>query len=131
VSYKLDPKQLEKILNKSCEERYDYFLNKVADWGEVWILVNDNQEFLKLFSEEDKSEYVPVWPHADFARAYASDSDEPLKAKKISLQVFFERWVPGLEDDGFSVSVFPNLEQTVWIMEPEDLQLDIEEALSR
>jgi hypothetical protein len=123
--------QFETALNLKCDARYDYFLKKVADWGELWILVNEDQQFLKLFSEEDQIEYVPVWPHADFASDYAKNTDDTLLAKKISLEVFFDRWIPGLQRDELQLSVFPNADDTVWIIDIEDFQEDLEAALSR
>ena len=127
----MNQKQLDSALNLSCEERYDYFLNKVASWEEVWILVNDGEEFLKLFSEEDKLEYVPIWPHPDLASEYANNAGETLFAKKITLTVFFDRWIPGLERDNLMLSVFPSTDSTVWIMEPSELLADLEEEFSQ
>jgi len=131
LSYKLNAKQVDNIFKLSCEERYDYFLNKLADWQELWILVNEDKQFLKIFSEEDALEYVPVWPHPDFAVAYVGDSGEPLTPKRILLSDFFDRWVSGLQRDELEVGVFPSLDKTVWMTAPSELQEDLEDLLSQ
>lgn len=130
MSYKMNDHQFNKAIGLTCAERFTYCLDKIADWGELWILVNDDEHFLKLISEESQQEYVPIWPHAKLAEHYAIDSDTPLSAKKISLETFFERWIPGLAEDGYSVSVFPGAEDAAWIMEIEDFQEELELVLS-
>lgn len=122
----MNKSDLNEVFKLGCEDRYEYFLDGVIDSGEIWILVNDKQEFLKLFSEDHELEYLPIWPHEDFAREYGQDSDEVLTPKKITVADFFSRWVPGLQGDFLQVSVFPNFDETVWIMEPEDLQADLQ-----
>ena len=44
---------LTQYLEMDGEERYDYFLDAVAEEREVWILVNADNHFLKIVSEED------------------------------------------------------------------------------
>lgn len=131
MSYKLNEKQLKRVLQLGCEERYEYFLKKVTKWEEIWILVDSNKGFLKICSEEDDLEYIPVWPHPDYAREYASDSDEVLKPKSISLSEFIEKWVPGLDEDALNVGIFPNQDLTVWVIEPFELSEEIEGELSK
>ncbi len=126
MSYKLDPKQRERIQKLPCDQRYDYFLKKVTDWGELWILINDERQFLKLYSEDDDIEYLPIWPHADFAADYAEKDGEQLQPEKLDLDTFFERWIPGLKGDNLCVNIFPTLDQTVLIMKPSELAEDIE-----
>lgn len=130
MTYSLSEKQVENILQFNCEQRYDYFLNKVADWGELWILVNDDQLFLKLYSEDDDLDYVPVWPHQRFAESYAANLDEPLQPRKLELDTFFERWLPGLSRDGLSINIFPVQDENVLIVTPAEFREDLEARLA-
>ncbi|WP_228152561.1 MULTISPECIES: DUF2750 domain-containing protein [Marinobacter] len=111
------------------EERYDYFLDAVIEEREVWILVNADNRFLKIVSDEDRVAYLPVWPGEQFAIEYAKGTDE-LAPKAISLPDFFNKWVPGLTRDGLEVGVFPGAESEVWITAPEELKRDLQEGLS-
>ncbi len=125
----MNPDTLESILNFSCEERYDYFLSKVGEEKEVWILVNENSQFLKIYAEEEKFEYLPVWPEQDFAIEYNKGTKE-LFPKSISLPELFKKWIPGLKKDGLEIGVFPGLDADVWITEPSELQSDLQDELS-
>lgn len=130
MTYTVSEKQLENILQLGCETRYDYFLNKVADWGELWILVNAEQQFLKLYAEDEDLEYVPVWPHEIFAQHYASNLEEPLQPRKLDLETFFERWLPGLTRDGLSIDIFPVQDDNVLLVTPAEFRDDLEARLA-
>ncbi|WP_323844966.1 DUF2750 domain-containing protein [Microbulbifer magnicolonia] len=126
----MNNEDLEAILGLSTEERFEYFLDLVGEEREVWILVNSQEHFLKLHSEEDDFEYLPVWPAADFAAAYAG-GDTDLKPRGIPLPQFLKKWLPGLDKDGIEVGVFPGADKSVWITEPAELEQDLRDELSR
>ncbi|MEX2473925.1 DUF2750 domain-containing protein [Marinobacter sp.] len=121
--------ELAAVLELDGEERYDYFLSQVGEEREVWILVNNENRFLKISSEDGEVEYLPVWPSADFATDYAK-GDSTLSPRSLSLPDFFRKWVPGLTNDGLEVGVFPGLDKTLWITEPEELKRDLQDELS-
>lgn len=125
----MSPDELESVLEMSCEERYDIFLSMVGDERDIWILINEENRFLKIFSDDEKIDYLPVWPSADFAKNYAQGSPE-LSPKVLSLPEFFKKWIPGLKKDGIDIGVLPGKDGTVWITEPAELEKDIQEELS-
>lgn len=112
------------------EERYEFFLDVVAQEREIWILVNDQQEFLKKASDDSGDEVLPVWPDEALALDYSKATEQTLAPKSISLPDFFMKWVPGLESDNLSVGVFPGPEEDVWVMTPAELKSDLQDALS-
>lgn len=122
-----DPEYFQTL---SSEERYDLFLSMVAEEREIWILLNGNEEFLKIYSQDHDIEYLPVWPSADSTEAYNNDTTEKLCPKSISLPHFLAKWVAGLKNDNLKVGVFPNAGEEVWIMEPEELKSDIQDEIS-
>ncbi|WP_166267219.1 DUF2750 domain-containing protein [Marinobacter caseinilyticus] len=117
------------VLGWSGEERFDYFLSQVVEGREFWILVNAENRFLKIVSEDGDIEYLPVWPNSDFAVDYAKGSDG-LVPKSISLPEFFKKWIPGLSKDGLDIGVFPGSDKTIWIMAPSELKNDLQDELS-
>ena len=120
---------LTQVLEMDGEERYDYFLDRVVEEREIWILVNADNQFLKIVSEEDGVGYLPVWPGEDFAADYAKGEDG-LSPKAISLPDFFRKWVPGLSKDGLEVGVFPGADRELWITGPDELKGDLQEVMS-
>lgn len=120
--------QLASVLELSGEERYDYFLSEVLEDREIWILINSENRFLSIVSDDGLA-HLPVWPSSDFAVEYARGSDD-LTPKSLSLPDFFRKWVPGLSKDGLQVGVFPGADQTVWITEADELKKDLQAELS-
>ncbi|UZE96223.1 DUF2750 domain-containing protein [Alkalimarinus alittae] len=121
--------ELKSILELDCEERYDFFLSAVGEEKEVWILINSDKQFLKIYAEDDGFEYLPVWPNSEFATEYAKNAKE-LTPKSISLPEFFEKWVPGLMKDSIEIGVIPGLDSDIWVTPPTELQKDLQEELS-
>ena len=127
----MSSEELNAVLDLDCEARYEFFLDLVGEEREVWILVNSDEHFLKLHSEDQGGfEYLPLWPSSAFAEAYAS-AETDLKSRGIPLPQFLNRWLPGLEKDGIEVGVFPGSDNSVWITDPADLEQDLRDELSR
>ncbi|MFL0800251.1 MAG: DUF2750 domain-containing protein [Agarilytica sp.] len=126
----MNDNSFEDIVKLGCEERYEIFLDMVAEERDIWILVNEDKQFLKIYAEDDDSEFLPVWPHSDFTSVYSKGSPEKLTPKCVSVPEFFTKWVPGLEGDELKVGVFPNSGIDVWVMEPSELKSDLQEAFS-
>jgi len=120
---------LAQILEMDGEERYDYFLDAVVEEREIWILVNADNQFLKIVSDEDGVAYLPVWPGSEFAADYAKDSGD-LSPKAVSLPDFFRKWVAGLSRDGLDVGVFPGGQGELWITSPDELKRDLQELMA-
>jgi hypothetical protein len=119
----------------NAEERYELFLSSVSDSREIWILVNGNKEFLKIYSQEDEREYVPLWPDHDAAQVYASEKAttdaEALQPKVLSLPEFYQRWVPGLTGDEIDVGVYPGNDGYVWQCSAQELKQDLDDVMSQ
>lgn len=122
--------EFEQINKLIGGERYECFLDIAAEEREIWILLNESGEFLKVYSEDNDIEFLPVWPDQLFAQAYSEAGSEKLKAESVSLPQFLSKWVPGLEGDGIDVGVFPGNGSDIWIMTPAELKSDLQEALS-
>ncbi|WP_299591715.1 DUF2750 domain-containing protein [uncultured Microbulbifer sp.] len=127
----MNAEELQAIIDLDCEARYEYFLDVTGEEREIWILINSDEHFLKLHSEDQGGfEYLPVWPTTEFAEAYAAN-DSDLQPKNIPLPQFLNRWLPGLKKDGIEIGVFPGSDKSIWITEATDLEQDLREELNR
>ena len=105
MTYKLNEKQYAAISKQSDDKRFDYFLRKVSDFEEIWSLHSDDG-WVEL-SDEDGQICLPVWPHPDFAAAWAVDDWADCSPKMIKLDVWLERWTEGLLKDNTELVIFP------------------------
>ncbi len=122
----MNASELDALLKLSCEERYEYFIALVSEERNLWILVNEHNEFLKIHAEEEGFEYLPVWPSEALALRYAGPSSG-LKPKSLSLPEFFKKWVPGLSRDQIDMGILPGLDGTVWVNTAEEFKRDIQD----
>lgn len=130
MSYRMHPKQLENIFALDSKDRFIHFIGKVCDWEELCVLSNENGLFLTISPEGDDIEYMPVWPHKEFAYAFRKNEYEEFEPNIISLKSFMDKWLDDLDSDGIKVGVLPNLETTVWIIDPSDLKKELKIELS-
>ena len=125
----MHPKQLENVFALTSKQRYEHFILKVCDWEELWILKDNNKNFL-IITPQENIEYLPVWPHADYASAF-HEIYPSFKPSRIELSAFLEKWLPNLNNDDLKVGVLPNLGTTVWIINPLDLKKELENELQQ
>ena len=117
-------KHFEDLLNQRAPERYAYFIRQVADWEEVWTL--RTAVGFCLMANDDVRELVPVWPHKRFAEACAVAEFAGAEAVPISLEQWIQRWLPGMQEDGRGVAVFPTPGGQGAIVEPNQMLTDLE-----
>ncbi|OCA85768.1 hypothetical protein A8F94_12915 [Bacillus sp. FJAT-27225] len=118
-------KEIETVFSLPAQERYKYFIKKIADYEEVWGL-NDGGWAV---SEDDNGiKLLPFWPKREFAELSNIEDWSGYKPKKIDLDDFMFKWIPGMKRDGLKVSVFWNNIDSI-VISPDRLLEDIEEEL--
>lgn len=118
----LHDKEFDAILGMTAADRYKLFIERVADWQEIWSLRTDDGWC--LMANGDEKELVPVWPHQRFAEACAEASDHEYAAA-ISLTDWLNKWIPGMSNDGRLVAAFPAPSGKGAVVTPERMQADL------
>ncbi|SEW25224.1 Protein of unknown function [Chryseobacterium wanjuense] len=121
-------KKIENILKMSEDERYDYFIRKVADFEEIWGLSDNGWA---LLGDNAGNQILPLWPEKEFAELCAIDQWKGYKPEVIQLDNFIEKWIPGMLNDKTLINVFliPNGKGIV--ISPDDLNSDLQEELEQ
>jgi len=128
MTWNINGKEFENVVHLAPKERYEYFIKKVADWEEIWSLWKDGWV---LMGDKEEGEHVPVWPHPVFAEAYAHGEWLGYKPRKIELEDWLNKWIPGMEKDKRMVAVFPTTEGQTTTVSPVQLKSDLEEELTK
>ena len=123
----INEKQFEHVSALPAPERYSHFIRQVADWQEVWSLRGDDGWV--LLGDSEGREYFPVWPHARYAEAFATDSFAGTAPTAIPLDDWLERCLPGITSDGRAIAVFPVAPCRGVTVAPAQLQTDLEREL--
>ncbi|AWL30453.1 DUF2750 domain-containing protein [Acinetobacter defluvii] len=122
-------KQIENVFSLTSELRFQHFISKVCDWEELWILEDTNDHFL-ILTPEKNIEYLPVWPHSEYASQFSS-LYPTYKPSRIMLNSFLKEWLLDLHNMNIQIGILPNLEISVWIIEPNKLKIELENELKQ
>lgn len=112
----------QRLLGLSNHQRYQYFIEKVTELGEIWSLANADG-WVTLNSEGDNC--LPVWPHAELAQDWANEDWADCTPKAVPLKIWLERWTQGLAADETLLVVFPNLKEEALLVDPAELDGDL------
>jgi len=123
----LTEKKRHNVKAMSAAERYSYFLQLVGQHELLWSLQDDKG--CVVLSSEDGEECVPVWPHPEFAQDWIADEWSDCKLLEIDLNGWLQRWIPGMQQDGVAVAVFPGTDEDGVVMTPVELREEIEALL--
>lgn len=122
MSISLTAEQITSALALSADERYEFFLDLLAENHTVYTL-KDEQGCLLVTSDDESC--LPVWPDQALAEACATQEWEGFEPLAISLDDWLEKWVPGMTSDNHMVAVFPDLNTESVIVTPQELADDI------
>jgi hypothetical protein len=118
MEYQLSPEELSRILALDAEQRYDYFIQAVADLAEIWILT-DEEGFVLVSAEDDRC--IPVWPHAELAEQWIEGEWQHCTAKAIDIKTWLEKWTSGLNGDELAIAVLPDADGPGVVVMPDEL----------
>jgi hypothetical protein len=129
MSYKVRQQELVNVSALTPEKRYGYFINKVADWAEVWGIRDDEGWSSPL--DNQNAACMAVWPAEAFAKQCCVGEWESRHPESIALDEWRDHWLPGMSRDGLKIAVFPVpplTPLTAVVVSPQRLADDLKEA---
>lgn len=104
MSYELSDTERNAALQLNADYRFDHFISKLVEHEELFVLTDEHGVMMLTTDDED---CIPVWPHPEYAKAWAEGEWADCKPQSITLKVWLERWIDGMEQDELCVAVFP------------------------
>ena len=108
----------------SGRDRFGYFVRKVSDFREIWGLFDNGWA---MGEDDEGRKAVLFWPEEAFAEKSAVGKYENHKPRKIELDYFVEKWIPGLTKDNYQIAVFPTTGGKAVFVSPDFLLQSIAE----
>ena len=109
-------------------QRYEHFLQRVADTESVWLLMADEEA--ALLTEPGAGDFLAAWPHRRYAEAEREHrSWERYAAGSVDLDTWMNVALADLDADHVGVAVFPVWGNGAWIVSPVDLRADLGDVL--
>jgi hypothetical protein len=127
MTYALDHAEFRRISRLPASARLEEFIVRVALHQQVWGLRSAGGWAVIDAEGED---CFPVWPHPDFASAWAVGDLADCTPQAIALEAWLKKWIPGMAADGTLVLVFPTNDDDDegLVMGPEELAEELRGA---
>lgn len=125
MNYELTADDLNKLSLLDAEQRYDYFIQAVADLEKIWILV-DEEGFVLVDADEERC--IPVWPHAELAEQWINGDWAQCQAQAVDIATWLDKWTSGLDGDELAIAVFPHAAEPGVVIGPEEFSETLIEA---
>ena len=100
----MHPDKISNIEKLSPQDRYGYFIRKVADTQEVFLIQEDGQ--FVLLGDKNEDEAIPVWPEKEFAEMMLVDEWKYHSLEVVNVYDFVD-WLDKLEAEGVKIAAFP------------------------
>lgn len=125
MNYELTADDLNKLSLLDAEQRYDYFIQAVADLEKIWILV-DEEGFVLVDADDERC--IPVWPHAEVAELWINGDWAQCQAQAVDIATWLDKWTNGLDGDELAIAVFPHAQEPGVVIGPEEFAETLIEA---
>lgn len=124
----ISEEELAAVVRLGPEQRYSYFVKKVADWESAWGLWHEGW---LLLGDQNGREGFPLWPAKEYAEHCTAGRWEDYEAEEIDLGDLVGELLPKLRERAVLAAVFPTAELQGMLVEPEDLRRSLERESSR
>ncbi|MCW8886181.1 MAG: DUF2750 domain-containing protein [Motiliproteus sp.] len=129
MPYRLEEGDIDRLLNLPSIERYSHFLEKVADWEELWGARDDEGWLVQATS--DGQTYISLWPHPDFCQDAVRRFFPGNVAEEIDFEFLLEQWLPLLKQEGIKISVFPNRQWHSVLIDADKFEADLRNEIKK
>ena len=119
-------------LSIASRERHERFLQRIIAAREVWGLESNHGWAMTGSSTEatEGRKIIPFWSDRAYARQCARNEWSHYQATPIPLDLFIERWLPGMNADRVLVGTNWNAQLCGHEIEPAELLRQIEKHSS-
>ena len=125
----LRKEEVENVSKLDPFKRYQYFIKKVADFEELWVLENDNGDI--AISEVDDHVLLSLWSAPEFAATCQQGIWEQYRPVKLALDDLEDDIFPLVEDEGYLLDVFPVHGRSGFVVSLDEFIRDMDEELER
>lgn len=123
----INKQEIENVSRLEPFKRYKYFIKKIADFEELWILVDENEEI--ALSMIDKKTLVTVWSAKEFADSCLNEKWENYVPFKLTLDQMEQAIFSHIEENSYLINVFPVNNKSGFVVNLHEFIRDLNEEL--
>lgn len=123
----LNKNEIENVSKLDSFKRYKYFIKKVADFEELWTLVDKNEDL--ALSEIENNSLVSFWTAEEFIKSNLDNGWKECVPLKISLDYFEETIIPFIIENDYLINIFPVNGRSGFVVNINEFIRDLNEEL--
>jgi hypothetical protein len=124
----LDAEQVKEAVRLPAQQRYEYFVEHVAQAGEVWGLYRNGWALAK---RDDGTLVFALWPEREFALLCAEFEWEGYAPQAFGLDELLDGLLPQLQEDGLVPGIFRTPGSKGTMPTPGLLKVDLQDEVRR
>lgn len=125
----MNPKEKENILKLEPFKRYQYFIKKIADFEELWTIVDENEDY--AISEIDDLNFISFWTTEEFIYSNLEEGWKNCKPLKLSLDDLENELFEIIAAENYLINVFPINGKSGFVVSMEEFRRDLDEELDK
>lgn len=124
----MDQLEISSLIKQSPQNRYEYFIKRIADDEAVWGLYDNGWA---LAGSSEGNTVFPLWPAMEYAALCSNGNWENYKPDRMSLKEFLDELLPELKKDSVDLGVFYTPEENGVVVTTEQIRFDLMAELEK
>lgn len=125
----MNNKEKENILKLEPYKRYQYFIKKIADFEELWTIVDEDGNY--ALSDVDNHTLISLWTSEEFVKSNFEQGWEKCKPIKLTLDELREELFELIVDEGYLINIFPINGRSGFVVNLNEFIRDLDEELDK
>jgi Protein of unknown function (DUF2750). len=123
----MHPKKIESVSKLSPIERYKYFIKKIADYEELWTIIDGNGDY--ALSDVDDKVLISFWSEEEFISSNLEEGWEKCTPKKLSFDDLENEIFDLIAAEGYLINVFPVNGKSGFVVDLDEFARDLSDEL--
>jgi hypothetical protein len=125
----MNQKEFDSVISLKSFERYKYFIKKVADFEELWTIINVDGDY--ALSDVEDNVMITFWPKPKYITSNLTDGWENCKPKKLTLDDLENDIFDLIASHNFLINIFPVNGKSGFIVDLNEFARDLGEELKK
>lgn len=121
--------EIENVSKLSPKSRYDYFIRKIADFEELWTIIDANSDF--TLAEVENNTVISFWTHEAFIESNLTPDWSDCVPFKLDIDTLQDIVIPLIRQNNYLINVFPVDSRIGYIVSLTDFVRDLNEELEQ
>ncbi|WP_140484765.1 DUF2750 domain-containing protein [Flavobacterium sp. GSA192] len=123
----MNDKEIENVSNLEPYNRYQYFIKKVADYEELWTIIDQSGDF--ALSDIDDKVLISFWSAKEYIDSNLNDGWENCSPKKLTFDDLEDEIFDLIASENYLINVFPVNGKSGFVVNLDEFSRDLSDEL--